>query len=386
MARVTNALASRFIDENLKEREKRASETSAYTEDELLMAKEMLDRKEAILRDYKLKNYNEMPEQQANNMARLIALQEQYQSRQESIQDLERTRVLIQDQIAARRNSIADNENLLAALAQGRTPPVPIVESDLDRLNRMKAELQLLQQKYTEKHPAVRQLTRRIEQLQQTVAQAGAPSSSGEEEQRPRQRQDDELVALQLQLKDIALSIKALIKEREELQTQIKEYEKWVAAAPVREAEWSALSREHGELRRHYDFLVSQNLQASSALNLERKQKGSQFRIEDSAQVPAKPVKPDFLRIMAMALAAGLGVGGALAFGLDLIDTSFRSPASIESALGVEVLCSVPYLPLRKETVKRRFLQVVWWLVFILSCLAIAAAFVYFYKQGQIIL
>ena len=159
VARVTNALASRFIDENLKEREKRASETSAYTEDELLMAKEMLDRKEAILRDYKLKNYNEMPEQQANNMARLIALQEQYQNRQESIQDLERTRVLIQDQIAARRTIIAENENLRAVLAQGRTPePVQVVESDLDRLNRMKAELQQLKQKYTDKHPAVRQL------------------------------------------------------------------------------------------------------------------------------------------------------------------------------------------------------------------------------------
>ena len=389
VARVTNALAARFIEENLKEREKRASETSAYTKDELQMAKEMLDRKEAILRDYKLKNYNEMPEQQTNNMARLIALQEQYQNRQDSIQDLERTRVLIQDQIAARRSIIAENESLRVVLAQGRTPqPVQVVESDRDRLKRLNAELQQLKQKYTDKHPAVKQLNRRITQLEQSLALEGAPQSSadGSEGPGPVQRQDENLLDLQLQLKDIALSIKALTKEKEELQKTIKEYETWVAAAPIREAEWSALNREHGELRRHYDFLVSQNLQAGSALNLERKQKGSQFRIEDSAQVPVKPIKPDFLRIMAIALAAGCGIGGALAFGLDLLDTSFRSPASIESALGVEVICSVPYLPLKREIIKKRFFQVLGWILFIAGCLAIAAAFVYFYQQGQIIL
>ena len=159
-----------------------------------------------------------------------------------------------------------------------------------------------------------------------------------------------------------------------------------MAAAPIREAEWSALNREHGELRRHYDFLVSQNLQAGSALNLERKQKGSQFRIEDSAQVPVKPIKPNFLKIMAIALAAGCGIGGALAFGFDLLDTSFRSPASIESALGVEVICSIPYLPLKREIIKKRFFQVLGWILFIAGCLAIAAAFVYFYQQGQIFL
>ncbi len=389
VARTTNALASKFIEENLKEREKRASETSAYTEDELQMAKEMLDRKEAILRDYKLENYNEMPDQQATNTSRLIALQQMYQDQQESIQDLERTRVLVQDQIASRRSILAENESLRIVLAQGNRPePTQVVESDQDRLQRLSAELQQLKQKYTDKHPAVKQLNRRITQLEQSLAQKGASDSSGDgsEEPGPVQRHDEDLLDLQLQLKDIALSIKAMTEEKEELQKTINKYEKWVAAAPIREAEWSALNREHGELRRHYDFLVSQNLQADSALNLERKQRGSQFRIEDSAQVPVKPIKPDFLMIMALALAAGCGVGGALSFGLDLLDTSFRSPASIESALGVEVICSVPYFPLKKEIIQKRFLQLLGWLLFIAGCLAIAAAFVYFYQQGQIIL
>jgi uncharacterized protein involved in exopolysaccharide biosynthesis len=105
VVKVTNALAAKFIEENLKYREERATETSSYTSNELEAAKETMDRKENSMRDYKLKHYNEMPEQRESNVARLIALQKQYQDRQVSIQDLERTGVLIQDQITNRKKN-----------------------------------------------------------------------------------------------------------------------------------------------------------------------------------------------------------------------------------------------------------------------------------------
>ena len=166
----------------------------------------------------------------------------------------------------------------------------------------------------------------------------------------------------------------------------IRQYEKWVAATPTMEAEWSALTREYGELRRHYDFLVSQDLQARSALNLERKQKGSQFRIEDPAREPYKPVSPDFIKIMAIALVAGAGVGGALALGIELLDTSFRDPTDLENAFGVEVMCSVPYLPLRKEIIRKRLWGIVGGCFFFAFGSVVVAAVVYFWREGQIIL
>jgi uncharacterized protein involved in exopolysaccharide biosynthesis len=58
VVKVTNALASLFIEENLKYREERATETSKYTESELAMSKKVLDEKEEVMRDYKLKNFN----------------------------------------------------------------------------------------------------------------------------------------------------------------------------------------------------------------------------------------------------------------------------------------------------------------------------------------
>jgi polysaccharide biosynthesis transport protein len=59
------------------------------------------------MRDYKLKYYNEMPEQLVNNMNRLSALQVQYQNNQTSSHELERTRLLVQEQISTRQDFLA---------------------------------------------------------------------------------------------------------------------------------------------------------------------------------------------------------------------------------------------------------------------------------------
>ena len=165
VARVANSLAARFIEENMKYREARASETSAYTREELDMAKKMLDSKEAVMRDYKLRSYNEMPDQRETNMARLIALQDQNQGRQESIQNLERTRALLRDQIAMRKELLeAKQINIVAA---GNNSPQQL--STQEQLAMLRNELQSLEVKYTEKHPRIVYLKKNIANLEQSV-------------------------------------------------------------------------------------------------------------------------------------------------------------------------------------------------------------------------
>jgi len=363
VVRVANSLSSRFIEENMKYREERASETSAYTQDELGLVKEMLDNKEAIMRDYKLKYYNEMAEQRASNTERLIALQSQYQSRQDSIQNLEQTRVLMQDRIATRRHTLAINQNP----AQGARGP--------ESLDQLQAELKNLQLRYTDQHPKVKSLKKKILNFEQTVLNKTDNGTNSTIEQ----------LEFQNHLNEVSLNIEKMRKEREEIKALIKQYEQWVAAAPVREAEWSALTREYGQLKNRYDFLVGQNLQAESALNLERKQKGSQFKIEDPARVSEKPVKPNFRKIMGMALLVGCGLGGGLAFGLELLDTSFRDPAKLEEAFKLDVICSIPHLPLKREIASQRKWTTLGTVFFLAYGTAIIIAFILFWKQGKIV-
>lgn len=385
VARVTNALATGFITENMKYREEKASETSTYTQDELNMAKVMLDKKEAVMRDYKLKYYNELPEQRAVNMASLTALQTQYQSRQESIQDLERTRLLIRDQIEVRRQ-------LLSNIQQGSAQTLPDnkpgqIVSDADKLVRLQNELQDLQGRYTDLHPQIKSLQKKIAVLKETQAHQAKQGSATEKDlAKPPAHFDQTLFELQSEIKGIALNIENLNKEKENILSLIKQHQQWVAAAPVREAEWSALTRDYGQLKQHYDFLVSRNLQAESAMNLEIKQKGSQFAVVDSAQTPTKPVKPDFLKIMAVALILGCGLGGGLTIIFGLQDTTFRDPTNLAQTFGLEVICSVPHLSLEGEISRKRIWTILESSFFLLWGTTIVAAVVYFWQQGQIII
>lgn len=384
--KVTNGLAAKFIEENLKYREERASETSSYTSDELAMAKAVMDQKEATMRDYKLKYYNELPEQRETNVSRLISLQEQYQGKQESIQDLEKTMVLIQDQLANRRKLIeteagadftADGKENTSTVE--REAPV----SAADKLLQLKAALKNLRIKYTENHPDVKRVKRLIAKLEKDLA-AGDDESA--ESGRPHTASADQIVLqLEAQLRSIALGIDNLNKEKDDLKKTISQYEEWVAAAPVREAEWSALTREYGELKRHYDFLVSSDLQAKSMLNLEKRQKGSQFKIEDPARFPEKPIKPDFIKILGLALFCGLGLGFGIPLAWDFLDASFRDANDLEAFLGVPVVCAVPFIEIGREKIWRKKKFQLELIGGITALLAVVAFFAYCWRRGLII-
>ena len=255
------------------------------------------------------------------------------------------------------------------------------------KLERLQNELQDLQGRYTDLHPKVKSLRKNISLLEQTVADGAEQKTTTKRSQsRTGEMYDNTIFELQTEIKGIGLNIKKIEKEKDDIQNHIKQYEQWVAAAPVREAEWSALTREYGELKRHYDFLVSQNLQAESALNLEIKQKGSQFKIVDAARTPTKPVNPNFLKIMGLALLAGCSLGGGLAVGLGIMDTSFKDPTKLSETFGLEVICSVPHLSLQSEVSRQRLRTILGTIFFLVWGLAIVGGIFYFFKQGQIII
>lgn len=393
---VTNALAAKFIEENLRYREERASETSEYVKDELKMAKEGLDKKEEVMRDYKLQYYNEMPEQLPNNMARLNALQEQYQNNQTSMHDVERTRIMVQEQITLRKELLAQQVSgySMAPLVPGT--PQGAAGGGLAEINQLRRELQNLQARYTDKHPEIRRVKKLLQELEEQYngqingkGEASADTDTGEASPANDVKAaniDPQIEQLKQQLKDQEYAIARLNNEREEIKKQIEKYQKWVEAAPVREAEWASLTRDYEQLDQHYQALVAQGLQAESARSLEMHQKGSQFKIIDPAHFPEKPYKPDFKKIMLMAVGLGLGIGCGLALGLELVGTSFKEPDELETFLGLPVVCAVPKIYTKRDLSLKKNWQYFWGGLLFVAVALIALAAIYFWKQGMIIL
>ncbi|MDA8165886.1 MAG: hypothetical protein M0017_12750 [Desulfobacteraceae bacterium] len=351
--RVTSALADKFIEENLRLREEWTSDNVSYLQNQLKAAKKTLDEKEAVMRDYKLKYYNEMAEQRGANMARLATLQSQYQSLQNNIQELERTKLLLQDQAAFRVASVSGKP-------EAANVPLGLAEA--------KQQLAVLEGRYTDRHPDVIRLKALVAELEKTGA-VSAPGAPAQALGDPRAR-------------DIEMNIGNLQKEMAGIKKQMDLYEGWIEKAPVREAEWASLTRDYSEFRKNYDDLVSRGLQAESAEALERQQKGSQFRILEPANLPDKPVRPNFLLFMLIAAVAGLGIGGGISFLLESFDSSFKDAADLESWLGVPVTCSVPLIRTEKEKRMLRMKSLYWTAAFSVAVLIITSGIVtLWYKQ-----
>jgi len=381
VVRVTNALASLFIEENMKYREERATETSKYTENELAMAKKVLDAKEQQMRDYKLKFFNEMPEQRQSNLTQLQTLISQNQGVQSSIQELERTKVMALEQ--------ARLQQQLAALSVQNTVSNALpthTETDGERLWRLKKYLAELQGKYTKMHPEVRRTQQQIDQLEARGVKASGPSGSGNGSSRASIAANLERQRIEAQVKQIDINIEQLRQQQAKIPAQISQYEKWIDAAPVREAEWNILTRDYNELRRHYDQLVANNLQAQSAENLERNQKGSKFKIVDSARLPEKPFKPNFLKILLVAVVASLGLSVGTVLAMDFIDTSFKDVGDLEDFIGLPVVCAIPYIEMPEEIHKQKLGMLVSVVGIGGYALALVGVFAVLWAKGMIII
>jgi len=375
--RVTNALASKFIEENLRVREERATETTSYVQDELRMSKESLDKKDALMRDYKLKYYNEMPDQRQSNMARLNALHEQYQATQTNIHTLEQTRLLVSEQLASLRGRSSSS---------GISSSVSGISNELVEARK---NLQGLMSRYTPDHPAVKRAESQVQQLEQDAASRPATSTNSSPKERivaPPSSKGAFTGDFAIQLKEIELNLKNLRDESDNILNQIKTYQGWIDTTPIREAEWVALTRDYNELRKYYDALLAQSLTAAAAESIEMRQKGSQFKLVDPAYLPEKPMQGNFLKIIMIAIVLGLAGGLGSVLGIDLMDSSFKNVQELETFLNIPVTCALPLIVLEAEKKQEKKKNILWYCIFTAWVLLLIAGVVALWFRGSIII
>jgi polysaccharide chain length determinant protein (PEP-CTERM system associated) len=334
IAEVANALASYFITENLKLREDQAIGTSEFLTDELENIRRRLVEKEEELKRYRMRYMGGLPEQLDTNLRILTRIQQQIVANQENLRETENRKLLIQQQISEaaeiRRARIAQAEGEIAQFTS---------------LDQLKTQLASLEARYTQRHPDVVSLKKKIADLEskektEPKEVQGMPVDRGVTQAE---------INLANQLREIELEIANLKTEAAQLHSQMKRYQIHVENTPKREQELMSLNRDYRNIQEAYNSLLSRKLEAEIAVNLERKQKGEQFRILDPANVPIRPFKPDIRRILLMTVGLGFALGCGLAYLRETMDTSFRRPEDVEEVLQIPIIASLPFTLNAKE-------------------------------------
>jgi uncharacterized protein involved in exopolysaccharide biosynthesis len=138
------------------------------------------------------------------------------------------------------------------------------------------------------------------------------------------------------------LRIAELQRQAKAINSEIGSYQARVEAAPRVEQQLVSLQREYDLERSAYGELTQKKQAALLNEELERKQGGEQFAVLVPAGLPDEPFKPKPLRVMLMALAAGLVLGGAGAVGREYLDRSVHDARGLRDEFELPVLAEIP--------------------------------------------
>jgi len=339
---VTQELAELFIDYNFRLRAEQAAGTTQFLDRELERVKSVLREKEEEVRQFKEKNSGLLPEQVENNYRILSQLQQHLDSVNGTLQKTEDRKILLQNQVSK-----------LKSLGEGGTTSAG-QSGEPTSLEGLRQQLQLLQSRYSNRHPDVVKLKARIAKLEtdlQTVEDAkgsgttDGPVNTNETQRLVRFQREDRYAELSLIEKEIS----ALRKEKEETEKQVEKYRERIEMGPKIEAMFVDLRRGYEQASASYQSLLNKKLQAQLAENLERTQKGEQFQLLDQAHLPRKPYKPNILKILGVSFILALGCGFGLAYLLESSDSTFWSRKEVESILDLPVLVSIPIITTARE-------------------------------------
>jgi polysaccharide chain length determinant protein (PEP-CTERM system associated) len=333
VALVTNALASFYIEENLKVRERLAAGTTEFLRAQLEQTKKRLDEQERRLSELSRRHTGELPPQMQGNLVRLESLAEQLRANR-----VEQVR-------AQERRDILAGQLTQAEASSG-------FETDPMRLARLRRELTALRTKYTDRWPDIIRIKDEISTLEQKLAKPEPQPKAPEAEALAL---TPEVLRLRDAVRTANTEIQLLKDEEQRLQRTRELYQKRVDNAPQHEPEYLELTRDYETNRNQYRTLMQRYEAAQIGEDMEQRQQGERFRILDSASPSGSPFAPNRGRLLLVAVVACLGLAGAAVVLAEVLDTSFHSAADLRASSAVPVLVRIPSIVTEGDTRRARW-------------------------------
>jgi succinoglycan biosynthesis transport protein ExoP len=329
-ARVANALAQIYVEENTKSREQQATHTADFLEAQLAEVKQHLDDDERRQGQFKSQHAGELPQQVAANLAGLERLNTQLRLNGDR-----------QIRATDRREQLEKQLSDAAALAP---PTATDPESELARLKRQLVDLR---RRFTDEYPDVVRAREQIAVLERQLSTDRSDASGSATIDRTARLRED--------LHDVTAELRSLAGEEDALHRAIAKYEQRVDVAPRLEEEFHALSGDSGTTKERYNTLLQRYQEAQLAASMERGQHVEQFRVLDPALAPNAPSAPSRPRLLIMGLVLAL----VLAFGAvvvtERLDTTFHSVDDLRGFTTVPTLVRIPLIITARDVRRERW-------------------------------
>lgn len=336
---VCAGLVDIMLQENLKNREETAQQTTDFLGRQVDDAKHNLDDLDTKLAAFKKQYIGQLPGDEDTNLKMLTNMNTQLDAVTQSLgraqQDKTYTESLLAQQLAAWKSSQSTNN------------PQTLEQ----QLAATQAKLIDLQGRYTDDYPDVIKTKKEIADLQKRLQEvnsaAADPSTAGN--QKGAGNEPAEIQQLRMQVHQYEQVIAQASREQKILEAQIKVLQGRVALSPAVEEQYKQLTRNYETAQKFYNDLLVKKSQSEMQTAMEREQQGEQMSLQIPADLPSSPSFPNRLLFAGGGLGGGLALGLGLALWLELRDKSLRTESDVVAVLGLPVLSQVPWVGVGAE-------------------------------------
>jgi polysaccharide chain length determinant protein (PEP-CTERM system associated) len=327
------ALIDIFVERNLGANREEMDSAHRFIDQQIQYYEGKLEDAEQRLANFKQRNDGLLPGP-GGYRSRLETATASLLEAQNALQDAITTRDVLQEQLRSIFPTIA-----LGSETSGLGPP----SYASAQLAELEARLGDLLRVYTDRHPQVIGLRKRIKELEaERKAELEGLRSAVENNQFSGIGIPNPTFS---QIKYKLVEQEALIatlKDRVTRQQQaVDTLERRQLAVPVIEAEFSQLNRDYDVLKSKYEELLSRRESAKISGDREATGQRSQFRIVDPPVTPGFPSGPNRPLLLSAVLVLGVGAGIAVALGLSLLNTAYVTVRQLRDDIGLPVLGAI---------------------------------------------
>ena len=333
VADVVNALATSYVQENVKMRERQAAGTADFLRQQLDEMKGRLEDQEKQVSVFKERYAGQLPQQLDANLKTLEQLNTQLRLNSDN-----------QIQVTERRSTLVKQLSEAEGLATVGGP-----DAVSTRLLQLRQTLAALQTQYSDKYPEVVRVKSEIQTLERQLRDApvgGAPDKPAVG--------NPLVLQLKRSIDEQEVELKRLKAEEEGLRNSLGEYRQRVELAPKREQEFQSVSRNYETTKELYRSLVVRQRESELAEQMEQRRQGEQFRVIDPALPATEPAAPRRGRILALGAALCLGLAGGVMFLREFLDGSFHSLEELQGLSALPVLVTIPRIVTNVDKERQR--------------------------------
>lgn len=380
--KIANELTTLYLNENVKNRQQKAAETTLFLDEELARVTEHISDSEQKLSAFKARNQGRTPDLSLSNQVSSERANAEVQRIERETTFLEERKSALEGQLADTKpatpvvgngGTILEPEDRLKALQLQLTSLSGIYSDDHPDVKRLRREIAilkvetglqddatdretkllqlqqqilLLRQKYADDHPDVVQLKRAFASLDKAARiGADAPEGVASEPRRTRKPDNPVYLTLKSQIETVRAQIQSLRSERQEMRGKLELLDLRVSQSPEVEREYLELARDLDGSRARFRELRDKQMQAQVAEQLERGRKAERFTLIEPPIFPEKPYRPNRAVILMMgallALAGGIGAAALR----EAIDQTVHSARDVVRVMQVPMLAVLPALP-----------------------------------------